>query len=80
MSKKNDKRGRDNITYIRVILVSIIIILLAVLGAFLIKPSENVLYNSPESKELINEEQVKRLRYWSVILEVWNEAGMIDMT
>lgn len=79
MSKKNNKRGNESITYFLVLLVSVIIILLAVLGALLIKPSKNELYKAPEIKELINEEHAKRLRFWSVILEVWNEAGMIEV-
>ena len=82
MSKKNDKRGSDNSslnTYIIIILASIIVILLAILSAYLINPDKNENEISVIEK-LIKKEEVKRLRYWCVILEVWNKAGKTNMS
>jgi hypothetical protein len=86
MPKKNDKRpeqrGSDSSslsTYIIVVLVSIIVILLAVLSAYLLNPERSGKEVSV-SEKLIKNEEVKRLRFWSVILEVWNESGKTNMT
>ena len=83
MPKKNDKRGCESSnlnTYLIIILTSIIVILLAVLSAYLINPGDNIENKVLEKEELIKKEDVKRLRFWSVVLVVWNEAGNINMT
>ncbi|XP_070501647.1 probable tubulin polyglutamylase ttll-15 [Chironomus tepperi] len=77
MPKKNDKRVSEDSslnTYIIIFLVSIIIILLSVLIAFLIKPKDNE-SKATESANLVEKEEFKRLRFWSVVIDVWNQAG-----
>lgn len=78
--KQRDKNEEPKNYFLIIALSSIIVILLAALIACLINirlsEEPNVVEKLPETDSLVEvKNEVKRLRYWGVVLHVWHTAG-----
>jgi len=76
--RKNIKHGREYSTSKNVILstaVSVILVLLSMICLFIGYSDKSDIKDGGDAEKLENVEELKRLKYWSVVTDVWNENG-----
>ena len=75
-SKTNQANVKSSNNLILIILASIIFILLAILSAIILSPGDGMNSEILPAEQATAVEEVNRLKYWTVVIDVWNPNGM----
>ncbi|XP_070501440.1 probable tubulin polyglutamylase ttll-15 [Chironomus tepperi] len=73
--KKSQPSTKSSENWIFIILVGIIVILIAIICGCIFKPDDHEEANVQIAEKSTNVEEYKTLRYWTVVVDVWNEKG-----